>query len=493
MMRSDPNLLGVSINMTTLFQAVNQSGTTHNGMTTNLSSMNKCVDLFFMIGASRGKNIIPEFAAAMGENADVATRILQWTRDAREGAGERKQFRDLILYMVSKQPQSVGELLPKIPVLGRWDDMLIFLGTAFEAQALDIIKTALVAGDSLCAKWMPRPTGKHKAAANTIRKALGLSPKAYRQLLANMSHTVEQQMCAKQWNEIDFSKVPSVASARYQKAFGKNAAEKYGKFIDALEKGEVKINAGALYPYDVLKSVATGNARVADQQWLALPNYMEGSNERILPVVDVSGSMGAPAGGSASVTCMDVAISLGLYLAERQEGPFKDQFITFSEDPQMQKVTGTLSQRIDQMRRADWGMSTNLESVFDLILRQARACSVQESQMPTKIIIFSDMEFNAAIRKETDAYGWGRSRKAANPPAMAMIEQQYAEAGFKMPQVVFWNLNARPGNVPVAADKSGAALVSGFSPSILTSLLGDDTFTPEGIMLKTVMVPRYDL
>lgn len=344
----------------------------------------------------------------------------------------------------------------------------------------------------LASKWMPRPTGKHKLNANKIRKAIGMSPKDYRQLLARLSNTVEQKMCAKQWDEIDFNTVPSVASARYQKAFGANATEKYAKYIEALEKGEAKVNAGAIFPHDVVKGHNEGNRQVASAQWLALPNYMEGSNERILPVIDVSGSMCCSA-GAGSTTCLDVAVALGLYLAERQTGPFQDQFITFSELPQMQQVTGTLTERLHQIQHANWGMSTNLEAVFDLLLTKAKQFSVTEDQMPTKIIIFSDMEFNSAIQSYNPyRHSYGREQ-GVNPPAMGMIEQQYADLGFKTPQVVFWNLNGRAGNVPVAAGKDGAALVSGFSPAILTSLLGDDTFTPEGIMLKTVMKARYDL
>lgn len=481
--------------MSTLFNAVNATSTTHNGMTTNHSSLNRCVDLFFLIGASRGKNIVPEFVAAHAENPELAIRILQWARDAREGAGERQLFRNLVSHLVAHESDTAKRLVSKVAEIGRWDDILVFFGTPLQDDALAEIKTALLAGNALCAKWMPRPTGKNKQNANIIRKALQMTPRSYRKLLSALSCTVEQQMCAGEWEEIDFSKVPSVASARYQKAFGRNAETKYAKYIDALEKGETKINAGAVYPYDVTKSVSHGNERVANQQWNALPNYMEGSDERILPVVDVSGSMCCAAGDNANLSCMDVAVSLGLYLAERQDGPFKDQFITFSAAPQMQKVTGTLSERLQQMRRADWGMSTNLEAVFETILNAAKAHNVDESQMPTKIIIFSDMEFNAAIRApgQCNSYGWGRSRTpVVNPPAMAMIEQMYAAMGFKLPQVVFWNLNGRSGNVPVQADKSGAALVSGFSPSLMTSLLGDDTFTPEGIMLKTVMVDRYD-
>lgn len=480
--------------MTSLFEAVNATATTTNGMATQHTSMNKCVDLFFLAGASRGKNIIPEFVAAYAENPEVAVRIAQWVRDVRGGAGERQLFRDLVTYLIKHEVNTASRLVKNVAEIGRWDDMLIFIGTYLQAVALDEIKSALLAENALCAKWMPRPTGKHKQVANIIRKHMGMTPKAYRQLLSTLSNTVEQQMCAGEWDSIDFEKVPSVAAARYQKAFGRNAEAHYAKYLDKLEKGEAKINAGAVYPYDVMTALKCGEEKAANAQWAALPDYLEGSEERILGVVDVSGSMCSSAGNSSTVSCMDVAISLGLYLSERMEGAFKDQFMTFSSRPEMVKVSGTLQQRYAQMSQSDWDMDTNLEAVFDTLLKAATQSNVSENDMPTKVLIFSDMQFNQAILPHgtPSRYSWGRQPVEYNPPAMTMIEQQYADAGYKMPQIVFWNINAQPGQVPVSADKSGAALVSGFSPAILTSILGDDTFTPEGIMLETVMVERYD-
>jgi hypothetical protein len=292
-------------------------------------------------------------------------------------------------------------------------------------------------------------------------------------------------MCSKDWNSIDFGKLPSVASARYQKAFGKNAYESYSVYIASLVKGEAKINAGAVYPYDVTKSLNYGNASVANEQWKALPNYMEGTNDMILPVVDVSGSMSTPAGGSKTVSCMDVAISLGLYISERNVGPFKDAFITFSSQPQLQVLSGSLNDRYAQMARADWGMSTDLEATFKLILNQATKHKLSQDQMPNKILILSDMEFNAATGR-----GYGRESHW-NPTAQQMIEKMYSNAGYRVPQIVFWNIQSRNGGVPVAFDAKGTALVSGFSPAIMKSLLGGDIESPQQIMDKTILSERY--
>jgi hypothetical protein len=223
-----------------------------------------------------------------------------------------------------------------------------------------------------------------------------------------------------------------------------------------------------------------GDDIVNNKQWESLPNWMEGSVERILPVVDVSGSMGVEVGGNPNLSCMDVAISLGMYISERNEGNFKDAFITFSNNPQLQYLTGSLRGRLQQLRWADWGMSTDLEAVFNLILNQAKINNVPEDNMPTKILILSDMQFNHATRRDELS-------------AQYMIEAMYEEMGYTKPDIIYWNLNAEGGNFPVEFDKNGTALVSGFSPSILKSILGGKDMTPESILMDTVNDERYSV
>lgn len=465
--------------MTSLFAAVNNNGTTTNGMATNLSSLDSVVDLFYVIGASRGKDIRQTFRAAYGADKELAVRVLLWARDVRGGAGERSTFIDLLKYLASFDIKLASRVVQRVPELGRWKDMVELFDTDLREQAMSLIAIALANNDGLAAKWMPR---KGPNAAK-LRRFLELDARGYRKLLVAMSNTVEQKMCAGQWTQIDFGKLPSLASARYQKAFGKNAPTQYTAYIESLEKGEAKINAGAVYPYDVTKSVYQGNASVANAQWKALPDYCEGSTERVLPVIDVSGSMGTPAGGS-SVTCMEVAIGLGLYISERMTGAFQDQFITFSERPRMHRVSGTLADRVQQIRRSDWGYNTNLEAVFDLVLTSAQRANVPDDQMPTKIIILSDMEFDAA----TGQRGYGAR---TNPTAFEMIDARYKAAGYKRPDIIFWNLNAREGNCPVTAGTHGTALVSGFSPSLMRSILSGKNVTPVDIMLETIMKDRY--
>ena len=462
---------------------------TENGMATNSTSLNACVDLFFNIGAMRGQDkqrLIATFSKAFNEDPKRAMKLLFWARDVRGGAGERQVFKDILVYLAENHDLVLRPNLHLIPEYGRWDDLLALVGTYLEKEAFTLISDALINENGLCAKWMPRKG----AVAEKLRKFTGMSPKQYRKSLVGLTNVVETKMCARDWNSIDFGKLPSVASARYQKAFGKNAYESYSAYIASLVKGEAKINAGAVYPYDVITSLERGNATVANEQWKALPNYLEGANDMILPVVDVSGSMSTPAGGSKTVTCMNVAISLGLYISERNVGPFKDAFITFSSKPQLQVLSGSLNDRYTQMSNSDWGMSTDLEATFKLILNQATKHKLSQDKMPNKILILSDMEFNQAV----SCGGYSSRFKGEshwNPTAQQMIETMYSEAGYKVPQIVFWNIQSRNGGVPVAFDAKGTALVSGFSPAIMTSLLGGDIESPQQIMDKTILSERY--
>jgi len=463
---------------------------TENGMATNSSSLSAVVDLFFNIGAMRGQDkerLIATFSKAFYQDPTRAMKILFWARDVRGGAGERQIFRDIMGYLVESHPEALKINLNLIPEFGRWDDLLVLEDTKLQADAFNLIQKALLEDqDGLCAKWMPR---KGVTAAK-LRNHMGLTPKLYRMVLVSLTNVVEQLMCAKRWEDIDFSKLPSVAGARYQKAFWKNAKEQYEAYIGKLQKGEAKINAGAVYPYDITKSLRSGNADVATEQWKALPNWMEGANEMILPMVDVSGSMSCPAGGNPNVTCMDVAVSLGLYISEKNEGPFKDAFLTFSGKPELQVLTGSLKDRFQQLSRSDWAMNTNLEAAFKQVLDQAVKHDVSQDQMPDKILILSDMEFDEATA--TRSY-WGRNDNTSewNSTAQQMIENMYNNAGYKMPKIVYWNIQSRNGQSPVRFDKQGTALISGFSPAIMTSVITAEEFTPASIMDETILSERY--
>ena len=472
--------------MVTFAQAAKNTVTearTWNGMKAQTSTLRETVDLFFKIGASRGKDITAQFERAYQEDPNVALRIAQWVRDVRGGAGERKLFRDVLLHLETYHQDALldTKILNNVAEIGRFDDLLVFQTPQVRERAFTLIAMALSAGNGLAAKWMPR---KGPVAAE-LREFLQLSPKQYRKLLVRLTNVVETQMCAREFDAINFSHVPSLAMSRYTKAFAKRAPEAFTAYKEALKKGDpkvAKINAGAVYPYDIIKNLRySRDTTIADAQWEALPDYMTDAN--VLPLVDVSGSMTCPAGGygsKATFSCLDVAVSLGLYCADKNKGAFKDMFLTFSAKSKIVQLKGTLSQKQAQMEDSEWGMNTDLHSAFNEILRVATTHRVAEADMPKILLILSDMQFDSCMKYDNSA--------------IEMIRRKYEEAGYQVPNIVFWNLNAAD-NVPVSFNEKGVALVSGFSPSIMKAVLGADldSMTPEAIMLKTVMSDRYAL
>jgi hypothetical protein len=377
--------------------------------------------------------------------------------------------------MTSVDPQVAKRMMARVPELGRWDDLL----SGDQEFAFDMIGNALDAGNGLTAKWMPRKG----AISIALRKHLGLTPKQYRKLIVNLSDTVEQKMCANEWNSIDFEKVPSVAAARYRRAFERHVPGHFTNYVEAVQRGEAKVNAGVVFPHDVIKGQVNpyGMARLTAterafiiEQWKALPNFV--GDNAILPLVDVSGSMQTPVGGET--TALEVAVSLGLYLSDKNKGPFHGAFLTFSARPQLYALKGDVLQKAAQMIKSDWQMNTNLVAAFAEILRVAKEGKVAQADMPRYLLILSDMQFDQCVYHDDSAIKSAR--------------RQYEEAGYEMPKVIFWNLAAKSG-VPVKADNTGTALVSGFSPAILKSLLANpESFTPHSIMMDTIGKARYD-
>lgn len=464
--------------MTTFATAVVHRPThTANGMRAHATSAHPVLDLFYQIGAARSQNIIPAFVAALVAQREWALRVALWARDVRGGAGERQLFRDIVQYLVVHDPRAARAVIAKIPEVGRWDDLLVVEGP-LQALAFGMIAQALVARNGLCAKWMPR----QGEIAVKLRNFLGLSPKRYRKLLVELTAVVETKMCARMWDSIEFAKVPSLAAARYKRAFNRHTPL-YADYVALAKKGAAQVNAGAVYPYDVLKGLIDSSVGydaveidLVVAQWNALPNYV--GDASILPLVDVSGSMTAEI--ARNLRALDVAVSLGLYLADKNHGAFKDTFVTFSGTPQLLHLHGNVVQKIAQMVTSNWQMNTNLHAAMSQILCVALAHQVPAAQMPRYLLILSDMQFDECV--------------AHDDSAIQMMARQYAAAGYAMPAVIFWNINSCD-NVPVQQHANGAVLVSGFSPAILKAVLSADlaSLTPLSLMLSVIMDPRYDL
>lgn len=462
---------------------------TENGMPTHSTSGNALVDLFYRLGATRNETdgkIIEFFEKAFyaGEPGDAlnALRVAFYGRDVRGGQGERRFFRVILKWLASNNHTNViWRNMNNIVEFGRWDDLLVVYEPVapttpaheiLRTEVADFILSALLKRDKLCAKWMPRENKKNAHIAKYLREQWGLTPKDYRQLLAGNTEVVENLMCKNDWKNINYEHVPSVAMNKYKTAFFKHDLDGMTNYVDAVKKGEKKINSSVLYPSDIVHSLLNNWNRkqqdidVAQVQWDALPNFVK-EGETFIPVVDVSGSMqGQP---------LEVAVSLGIYLSERNKGPFKDAFITFSERPELQVLHGGLYDRMTQLNSAHWEMNTNLEAVFDLIVRKAVEANLPQEDMPKTVIILSDMQFDQAVH--------------TNQTALQLIKAKYAGAGYEVPKVIFWNLRNSVG-VPAKHDETGTLLVSGYSPSLMKEVLG--AVTPLEMVMKIINSERYE-
>lgn len=450
---------------------------TDNGAITNSTSLNSVLDLFFIAGASRKISehvIFNMINRSWEEDPNLTLRLIFWAGDIRQGAGERRFFKTALKWLSAYNPNILLKNLEFVPHFNRWDSLFDLVSndeTGFvNTRILDFISFSLLKEkNGLLAKWMPRKK-QYNNFASKFRKFTKIDPKKYRQIIVGLSKTVEQKMCDNKWSVIEYRSVPSVAFSRYRKAFKKKDCERFSQFLSNVEKGIDKINAKAIFPHDIYRSfLRGGDDKSIDLQWKALPNYLENSSEKFLPVCDVSGSM--------TGTPMEISVSLGIYLSERNNSAFKDAFITFSETPSLEYLKGSLTQRMCQLGDADWGANTNLQGVFDLILNKAIESNVSEVDMPTSLIIISDMEFDMAISDSSSNF--------------EEIKRKYEESGYKLPKIIFWNVNGRMGNVPVNINDKNVALISGASPSIVKSVLSGE-ISPISSMMKTLLVERYD-
>ena len=467
---------------------------TTNGMSAFQGTKSRVLDFFYLAPSLRSDQtkIKELFIKAYEEDHDLALRVTKWLRDIRGGAGERESFRTILKYLAEHDLNALAQVVPSIPKLGRWDDLWSIVNDEpvnLEDDKMNANKIVLLqmiegfrAQDALLFKWMPR-RGKIRS---FIQKSFGWSPKFYRHAVVEGTICVETQMCANEWEDINYSHVPSIASARYRKAFWKHSPERYGDYLKKLEKAvatqdfsEVKVNASAIFPHEVLPKMSdkvTEEVKShAKSQWACLPNYVESMN--LLPIIDSSGSMTCSIPGS--YTPLEIARALGLYMAEKNKGVFKDIVCTFSEASRLVKLAGDLFDKLEQIQRLPWGMNTNFEQALNTILLLAKRNKVPQEDMPKGIIILSDMQFDYSVRNP-------------NHDAMSLIEEQYIEAGYQPPIVIFWNLGSYD-NVPIQRHKSGAVLFSGYSPALMKGLIETDgsDITPYGMMLQTVMSDRY--
>jgi hypothetical protein len=467
---------------------------TENGAVARATTGSSLLDFFAQAGAMRKRSeddIISAFTKAFSEDALRALKALFYFRDIRQGQGERRLFRVIAKYLANHHTDVMAKNIHLIPEYGRWDDLYVFFDTPLEEKVGELIKEQFNKDlnsehPSLLAKWLKSENTSSKESrrlATKTRKILGLSPKQYRKALASLRKkidVVEVKMSANEWSKIIFEHVPSQAMLKYRNAFNRHEPDRYQEYLNSLSKGETKVNTKTLYPYQLVHKVGIGwwnkhlsleEEKLLNEMWNNLPDYIGDKKENSIAVVDVSGSMyGTP---------IEVAISLGLYMAERNKGKFHNHFITFSECPQLQEIKGiTFCEKVRNMADADWGMSTNIEAVFDLILNTAIKYNIPKEEMIDKIYIISDMEFNACVRGGNDK------------TLFENIRERYHQHGYELPRLVFWNVDARNQQFPMTMNDVGVQLVSGFSPTLFEQVMtGKEAYE---LMLEILDSPRYE-
>jgi len=482
---------------------------TENGALAHRTTKSDVLDFFATGGAMRQRDeqsIIRAFTKAFSEDALLALKALFYFRDIRGGQGERRLFRVIVRYMGMNQPYAdvLKKNLHLFEEYGRWDDIYALFDTRLEQDVLTLIKENWDK-PSLMAKWLHsinfpslkkgKDGVKHKrnltpekrqkiAYAKRTAKYLGLSEEQYRKALAKKRSAInllETLMSQNRWEEIQFDKLPSKAGLQYREAFKRHTPERYQAFLDSLKKGEKKINASTLYPYELVLKAFQRNDVTVDEMWKALPDYMGDNAVNGMVVADVSGSMTATSYHS-SIRPLDVSISLAMYMAERNKSAvYKDHFMTFSNRPQLVKIQGkTLHEKVTNMYRAHWEMNTNVKAVFDMILNTAKKHNIPQNEMIGVIFIVSDMEFDSADR------GASKSKTL-----FQTIRSEYHAAGYEMPKLVFWNVNARNDQFPVTMTDNGVQLVSGASPSIFRNLLAGTNLSAYDLMLEVLNADRY--
>ena len=490
---------------------VNKTAYTENGALSYQSSLDDVLDFFSKSGALRNKHeeYLDHFIKAFRRDKTLANKALFYSRDIRGGQGERENFKRVLKWLATRHAEEFKPNLKLIPFFGRWDDLYAFVGTPLQDAAFQVMKdqfdedvklldegkSAEQAGSfrpkpvSLLGKWLKSENTSSKESkqlGRLTRKFFALNSKAYRQKLSELRKRidiVERFMTSGNWSEINYEYVPSKAMKNYIKAFKKHDEVRYNEYIRSVQKGTAKINASTLYPYEIVREFISDysvqepdNSTELDELWKHLPNYFDSEAKNVMCVVDVSGSMCD--GHDPRIKPIHVAISLGLYMAERNHGPFKDCFLTFSTSPQLVKVRGnTLYEKIKFMIKANWTGSTNIMNAFKLILDVAVENQLKQEDIPEKLFIISDMQFDEATDQN-------------DKTTFEAIDEMFSRNGYKRPELVFWNVNAKSDS-PVTKDEVGAYLVSGMSPTILKNALNVKETTALELMLDVLNGDRY--
>ena len=398
----------------------------------------------------------------------ISTKLLLWLRDCRGGAGNRSGARACMRWLAEFDPEWFSKHIGWIPLVGRWDDLRSLFDTPLEEVATRLWIEALNDKNVLAAKWADRSDYQ-------LRRRMGMKVGQFRRFFASIrkDHIVEYKMCSNKWSSINYETVPSVAMARYTNAFGRHDAERFEAYKEALKKGTAKIHSDVLFPHDCVRTVYSGDSQIADAQFEALPNFLENSNEKAIVIADTSGSMTVYVSGS--IRAVDISQGLALYFSAKipEDNPFHKKFIGFCSEGKFKDWSEmAFSKAVKSRKIFDHAIgSTRIDKALDLILATAKFFKLSKDQMPTMLLIVSDMQFHAGVK--------------GNGAEVEKALARWKRAGYDIPKIVYWNTAGYAGS-PSTKFAKNVGLISGFSPSILKAVLSGEDFSPVAIMLRAL-------
>lgn len=469
------------------------------------SSGKALVDLNFAIPSFRDGIDKELFEKALQTDTVLTLKWLLYLRDIREGVGERKSFRDFMRYLAKNHTGLARSIIQKVHIeeYGRWDDYIALLeDVPLEVQksimyriasqwTKDVIMCEKGESISLLSKWLPSENAssqRTRTLAKFVRKSLGITPKEYRKTLSKLRKhldVVERKMAANDWEKIDYKKVPSKANLIYSNAFYRHDEDRRQEYLSALQKGKAKINAQALFLHDIIHKYRSKGWQLdvdqtLEEMWKA-QKKVEGFKDTLV-VRDGSGSMTCQVGNSG-VTAIDVADALTLYCAENNSGEFKNKFVTFSRMATVVEIAEnkTLRQKMRYLAGYHDYDTTNIESVFNLVLRTAIEEGMTQEDLPKNILIISDMEIDDVQR-----YDYGEKA------SLEVIADRYRQHGFELPKMIFWNVNSRTNTIPITQNKNGVILLSGFSKNLM-SMVMSSSLDPYTAIVAELNKPRYSV
>lgn len=473
--------------MNKLVESFNKAETvfTDNGDNAFNTSESKVLD-FFSENIVRGQSYTKSFIDALGENEELAIRALLHLRDVREGKGERRIFRDLLWYLVGslKNKSTALRILSKIPEIGRFDDLIHIAERVsdndIKSEIVKLYSKHLKSGNGLAYKWVKIKGG----VAKLIRKEMGFkTEKEWRKHVVTNRQTVEQQLCAKEFDQVEYSKLPSLAMSKYLTSFYRNDQQRFESYKNSLVKGEAKINSSVLMPYEIIRNIAKDET-IAEEQWKALDF---GIDANVLPVVDNSGSMRSQSGVNG-VFNFELAFSLGLLLSEKNKNEnWRNIMCSFSENPKIYQIPDTLKllERLSYAFRQTDSLNTDMYRVFEEVIRKGRQNNLTQKDMPSTIVVFTDMEFDQYNRDSFVRYEISSSFKER-------VTDLYKGTGYEVPEVIIWNLSTRTASKLTHIKKNdyGFKQVSGFNANLFKQIFkGTSSYE---LMLEVLGNERYN-